>query len=257
MWAGLRDSPAIALAAARLRVPHMAVFSGLSAAWLHGLPVAPPGRIQVTLPPGARISGRAGLDVHRASLPKREVTALRGFAVTSLERTIADLSRQLEITEAVVVADAALHDRLISSERLADIAKSCAGRSGAAALRRVVDLAEAATESPMETRLRMLIVLAGLPRPLAQQDLFDRRGVFLARPDLFYPEVKLGIEYDGGTHKMSLVDDNRRQNRLLAEGIRLLRFTAADVYNQPALVVQQVRVMLAAAANPPLPALAG
>ena len=36
---------------------------------------------------------------------------------------------------------------------------------GIGRLWRVVDLAEPKTESAMETRLRMLIVLAGLPRP--------------------------------------------------------------------------------------------
>ena len=94
----------------------------------------------------------------------------------------------------------------------------------------------------METRLRMLLVLAHLPRPLAQQPLHDGWGRFLGRPDLYYPDTKLGLEYDGGTHRENLVDDNRRQNRLLAEGVRLLRFTASDIYSRPESVVEEVRV---------------
>jgi very-short-patch-repair endonuclease len=97
----------------------------------------------------------------------------------------------------------------------------------------------------METRLRMLLVLAGLPRPQAQVKLFDETGQFIGRPDLYYPEAKLGIEYDGGTHRASLAADNRRQNLLLANGIRLLRFTGADMNDDPAAIAMQVRRVLA------------
>jgi very-short-patch-repair endonuclease len=51
----------------------------------------------------------------------------------------------------------------------------------------------------------------------------------------------LAIEYDGGNHRDRLVDDNRRQNRLIGAGFRLLRFTGADVYGAPESVVMQVR----------------
>jgi hypothetical protein len=92
----------------------------------------------------------------------------------------------------------------------------------------------------METRLRLLLVRAGLPRPQAQVALLDDRGHFLGRPDLYYPAQRLALEYDGSTHRDSLVEDSRRQNRLLTAGYRLLRFTAPDVLGNPAVVVQQV-----------------
>ncbi len=101
----------------------------------------------------------------------------------------------------------------------------------------------------METRLRMLLVLAGLPRPTAQKSIHDRWGRFLGRPDLYYSERKLGLEYDGGTHRTSLVDDNRRQNRLLAEGIQLLRFTAGDIYTRSEAVIDEVRITLGRAGD--------
>ena len=50
----------------------------------------------------------------------------------------------------------------------------------------------------------------------------------VARPDLAYPWTRLGIAYDGATHRDSLVEDNMRQNMLLREfGVVLLRYTAA------------------------------
>lgn len=92
----------------------------------------------------------------------------------------------------------------------------------------------------MESRLRMLLVLARLPRPEAQVTIRDRHR-FLGRVDLYYREQRLGLEYDGGTHRDSLAEDNRRQNRLTDAGIRLLRFTAADIFQTPEQVVSLVR----------------
>ena len=77
----------------------------------------------------------------------------------------------------------------------------------------------------METRLRLALVLAGLPKPEVQVSL---PGVH-ARADLYYPAAGLVIEYDGATHRESLGADNRRQNRLVNAGYRVLRFTATDV----------------------------
>jgi very-short-patch-repair endonuclease len=98
-------------------------------------------------------------------------------------------------------------------------------------------------------------MLAGLPKPQIQVPLYDGTGRFLGRPDLYYPLQRLCLEYDGGVHRDSLAADNRRQNRLLDAGYRLLRFTAADVLSAPDSVVLLVRGALATS-TPPLPAIA-
>ena len=121
--------------------------------------------------------------------------------------------------------------------RYADFAD---GRAGARRLRTLAALAERA-ESPMETRLRWLLLKAGLPHPEVQTDLCDVKGRFLGRADLYYPEAHLVIEYDGINHRERLVEDNRRQNVLINDGFRILRFAAADVMNQPDLVAVRVR----------------
>jgi hypothetical protein len=244
VWAGLPPSPILDLAAARLRLPPSAVFSGLTAAWLHGLDVEPCDPIDVTVPPNAGVSSRVGLALRRNVLAPWDVTTRRGFDATTIERSLADLSLTLEIAEVIVVADAATHVGLTTVEKLSSTAHRLAFRLGPAKLRRVIDLVEPAAESPMESRLRMIIVLAGLPRPVAQHDVVGRNRELIARLDLYYPEKKLGIEYDGAVHRLSLAEDNRRQNRLLAEGVTLLRFTAGDVFRHPDRIAGQVRAML-------------
>jgi very-short-patch-repair endonuclease len=90
----------------------------------------------------------------------------------------------------------------------------------------------------------MLLVLRGLPRPHVQMPILDRRGRTVGYADLGYPDARLGIEYDGATHRTSLAADDRRQNQIQLAGVRLLRFTAADVYQRPTEVSKEVRAAL-------------
>ncbi|HET9410810.1 MAG TPA: DUF559 domain-containing protein [Candidatus Dormibacteraeota bacterium] len=149
------------------------------------------------------------------------------------------------MTDAVVLLDAALHGRLVDSGRLCVWVGTHPGYRGVRRLKRALELADPVAESVMETRLRLLLVLAGLPRPKGQVSLRDDSSLFLARPDLYYPDARLAIEYDGATHRESLAADNRRQNRLINAGYRLLRFMAGDVLDSPASVVSIVRRALA------------
>jgi very-short-patch-repair endonuclease len=220
-----------------------AVFSGSTAGWLHGLDVSPVNPVEVTVQ-DAHTSNRAGVRLSRATLGRNDVVRLRGLPVTSALRTAIDLGSRKPLIEAVVALDMALHTRLVRLIELRSFAGANRGAKRIATLRRAIELAEPATESPMETWLRLMLVMARLPRPQVQVPLQDGRGNFLGRPDLYYPEHKLGLEYDGESHRESLVADNRRQNRLLNAGFRLLRFTGADIFKTPEAVIGQVRLAL-------------
>jgi len=166
------------LEAAWFRLPPKAVYSGLTAAWLHGLDVDPCDPIEVTVPKELGVTTRSGMLVRRCALDADEVVALRGFHTTSTLRLLLDISSRLALTEAVVVIDQALHTKLVMPEELNLALERYDGRWGIKRLRRAAAHAEPATESPMETRLRMLLVLAGLPRPEAPVTLHDGSGKF-------------------------------------------------------------------------------
>jgi len=246
-WVGLKESPQLLVSAVARRLPAGAAFSGRTAAWLHGLDVAPCDPIEVTIPEPIGTSRRAGASVSRAALGAEEIGLRRGLPTTSALRTVVDLGGRDPLTEGVVAADLFLHARLVSIAELCAYVAEHPGAKGIARLRRVVDLAEPKAESAMETRLRMLLVLAGLPRPEVQVSIHDDQGRFLGRPDLLYRVQRLAIEYDGGNHRDRMVDDNRRQNALIGAGLRMLRFTASDVYRTPETVAMQVRHGLAIA----------
>jgi hypothetical protein len=141
--------------------------------------------------------------------------------------------------EALVAIDMAIRLRRTSTEALAAYIARKGGLPGVRRLRKLAAMA-APTESPMETRLRWLLIRAGLPKPEVQVDPRDG-GQFIARADLFYPDSRLVIEFDGGNHRERLISDNRRQNLLIRAGFRILRFTAADIFMHPEVVAAQVR----------------
>jgi very-short-patch-repair endonuclease len=244
-WAGLKASPQLLLTAVGRRLPEDAAFSGRTAAWLHGLDMAPCDPIEVTIPDSIGTRRRAATFVSRSPLARNEIVRRRGLPATSALRTVVDLAGKEPLIEGVVATDMFLHARLVSLDKLRAYVAEHPGAKGIARLRRVVELAEPKAESAMETRLRMLLLLARLPRPEVQVSINDDRGRFLGRPDLLYPKQRLAIEYDGGNHRDRMVEDNRRQNGLIGAGFRLLRFTAADVYKMSDAVVMQVRRGLA------------
>ena len=245
VWVSLADDADHELLAVSRTLPEQATFSGLTAAWLHGLEFGPGKPLEVTLPNGIGISGRASLRVRRAVRPPAQVD-VRGFRTTTIEQALFDLTRCLRLPDTVAAIDQALHRKLTSAGELALAATENAGRPGCAAFKRALELSDAAAESPMESRLRVLLARARLPRPESQVDLFDSTGGFLGRVDLYYRSAKLAVEYDGDVHRSQLVKDTRRQNLLLGAGYRLLRFTASDLRDHPATVVGQVRTALRA-----------
>jgi uncharacterized protein DUF559 len=244
VWVGLGDTPELTLATLHQRLPPGSGFSGATAGWLYGLDYQPCDPVEATIPKGCGSSALAGVAVRRAALPESDLVVRRGFRTTSPVRTVFDLGSRPPLAEAVVAVDSALRAGLVVLRDLRDWAAKHAGSKGIKQFRRVVDLAEPATESPMESRLRMVLIMGGLPRPEVQVSLHDEHRRFLGRADLYYPAQRLVLEYDGSTHRTSLIEDNRRQNLLINVGFRILRFTFADVNGTPDAVVSQVRAAL-------------
>ena len=86
--AEIAQAPIVQLEAARRRLPDAAAFSGMTAAWLHGLDVPPCNPIEVTIPREAGVSGRAGMRVRRRPLLSGDVVLVRGLRTTSIVRTL-------------------------------------------------------------------------------------------------------------------------------------------------------------------------
>ena len=167
------------------RLPKEAVFACATAAWLHGLNGSPTQPVDIIMPPGSSIRSRRALTVRRSKLAPREVTRIRDLPATTLHRTVRDIALFHPRLDAVAALDAALCKKLTTKALLLMDPVTARGRRGARRLRHLIELAEPA-ESPMETRLRWLLLEACLPRPQVQAELREKDGTFLGRADLYY-----------------------------------------------------------------------
>jgi very-short-patch-repair endonuclease len=246
----------LSLAAARL-VGERGVLSGYSAAELLGARCAPRGApAEVTLLDGGRFREHPGLLVHRDRITAGERVRVGEVGVTHPVRTAWDLARRLDLVDAVVAVDRLADHCRFNPDLVLDFPVHHPRARGNNRVYEVLAQAERYSGSPMETRLRMLLVLAGLPRPRAQwvvQDPVARTAVWL---DLAHPELRIGIEYDGEDHTTPgrVLRDIGRSTRLLARDWLVYRYTEHEIREQPELIVEEVtraRERRAIALTPP------
>jgi hypothetical protein len=220
------------------------VLAGYSAALLLGADCAPsaaPAEVLVA----RNTRSHPGLTVYYGSPDPADLTYAAGCRITGALRTAWDLSRRLPLVEAVVAVDAlARRGHFPPTDLLVRRAAAPIARHSRR-LDEIVGLADAAAESPMETRLRVGLVRAGLPAPHVQYRILDEYSFVLARVDLAYPDAKLALEYDGSTHfNRRRADADRQRDAILAgHGWQTLRLGAEDI--GAAQTSQRVRDLLA------------
>lgn len=244
---------AVRCQAAALLLPAGGALSHDSAALFHNTFLTPLGsrRVHLSIPPTSRLPRDPDLVAHRVRLEATEVVRRCGVPVTAPRRTAFDLGAGLDLSEAVVALDALLYQRVIRPPDLAAIARARWGWPGIDRFRRAVALARPDVESPMETRLRLCLIDAGLPEPTIQYSVVDSRGHLVARLDLAYERLRIGLEYDGDHHRDrdTFRADAVRLNRLRLHGWTVLRFTADDLLRHPDRLIAQVVAALKIATN--------
>lgn len=225
-----------------------AVVSGASAAVLWGLTdLAGDGDpVELTVAPGGARSVCPQVVVRRRALPAGGAVHRGGVLVTDAEHTALDLAARLSPVEAVVLLDRWVDARVSSLASLRSVAADLTGR-GCRQARAAADRADGLAGSPQETRLRLTVLDAGLPPPVAQYTvrLADR---FVARVDLAWPEQRIALEYEGAWHTTQIAADRRRIEALQAAGWRVLFVTAADLH-RPAALVARIRAALASSGS--------
>jgi len=239
----------LACRAVALGLPDRAVIAGPSAAYLLGVEHAAEGHddVHVIVPPHHRISPRKGVMLHAARLCPGEVSALGDLRVTSAVRTAWDVALWLDEVAAVAVIDVLLGRGHIAPTTLADYLRPRAGQRGSRRAAKVFDLTDGRAQSPQESRLRVRLVLAGLPRPVAQHPVRLPSGA-TAHPDLAWPALRVAVEYDGQWHADAgqLHRDRRRLNQLTAAGWVVLHVTAERMRRDFGGLVSEIRTTLVA-----------
>jgi hypothetical protein len=195
--------------------------------------------------------------VREITVDESDLNLVGGLRMTNPLRTAFDCGRWLSLVEATVVADALSNARLFTRDDLAAYRLSHPGLRGVRQVDRVGDLMDAKSESPMETRVRLLLVLSGLPRPEVQLVILDRARRFVARADLGYDAARLLVEYDGAFHWEQRRADDRRRDAMRVLGWTVIVVSREDYYNAPELLVARVAAALRVAKTHREPAVGG
>jgi hypothetical protein len=176
-----------------------------------------------------------------------ETVPLNGIPTTSPARTAFDLGRRPGVQTAVIRIDALARATGVTVAQVEALTEDHRGARGIRQLRRVLPLVDAGAESPQETRTRLLVLAAGFPRPTTQIEVLDDWGRVLARIDMGWPAVKVGIEYDGSQHwtdSRIRTNDIDRTAELQRRGWILIRVSADLLRYRPGVIVARVREAL-------------
>jgi len=201
----------------------------------------------VSSPRGGNRSERQGVGSHQTAVGS-DIVTFRGVRISSPEQAFIELAGELSLVDLVVLGDSLVRKgRTTPGKLVAAVAgwtgKGCRAASRAAALVRV------GADSPMETRLRLLMVFAGLPEPVVNYIVYDESGRVTKRFDLSYPELKLLIEYDGRQHAEDPRQYDRditRREELDTEGWRLIIIQAKGIYAEPAVTLERIVAVMRA-----------
>jgi hypothetical protein len=182
--ADVPDTRELRLAAVRVAIDDRAFLCGPTTAWIYGIDVQDRRAelIWVGIETGRRMRAREGCAVRELTVDAGDLVTEMGTVITTPLRTAFDCARWLSLVEAVVVADHLAHRGLITADGLAAYAATHHGLRGMQQVDRVIELIDARSESPMETRVRLELVFAGMP-PEPQFVVENQFGNFVARAD--------------------------------------------------------------------------
>lgn len=230
--------------AATMIIPEQAVITGRSAATVRSVPLARPwDPVEIVVPERSRFGPVLGLAVRRTPLPVVDSRPWADAALATSDRLGLDLALRAPLPDAVADLDAALAAGVVDQNSLL---RYVVGRRehGITRARKALRMADERAESRPESRLRVLLALAGVELT-PQLVVRTADGRFVARLDLGCERRRTGVEYDGAWHadRRQLSHDRERLNRLQAAGWHIV-FVTAEHLHHPNQVVATVRAAL-------------
>ena len=239
--AAIPDTLVVRCRAAQRILPSDAVFSHQTAAKLWGGATPDDSNVHVAFT-RAVSCGVAGIKVHRFTYEFAKDARRHGLPATTPEQTLLHLARPLDLVALVACADQLVRRRVTTQMDLVRAAENYRGQGGRLA-RQAGLLCRDKVDSSAETRVRLLIVLAGLPEPVVNHSLHRADGSVEYRLDLSFPEQLLAIEYDGRWHddpEQRLLDELRR-HELELRGWTFVVLHAEDLFETPEQTLVRLR----------------
>jgi very-short-patch-repair endonuclease len=222
--------------------PLVGVAQRSAAAWYGWSLLNPAMDVELAVPRRRCPTPWPGTRIVRTQLDASQLTRVRNVPITTPMRTALDLAQALPLADAVAVLDAACRQGGITISGLRFELR----RIGRPKTTLIASLVNPQRASVYESLFFVLMMQARLTPPRCQFEI--RRGsVLLARADFALPNRRVVVEIDGfefHSDKARFIADRRRQNLMVNEGWRVLRFTPADLVLRREEVIAEVRTAL-------------
>ncbi|PND55787.1 hypothetical protein CRM90_20880 [Mycobacterium sp. ENV421] len=206
-----------------------AVVTGLAASAVHGAKwIDSSIPIELAYPNN---KAPAGIISRAETLFDDEVHPIPGLPVTTLARTAFDLARRGTVGEAVARVDALANATRLNVDDVLELLPRHPNMRGVRRVPAVLDLADAGSQSPRETWLRLLLMAAGFPRPETQIPVLRDDGRSRYFLDMGWRDVMVAVEYDGEQHRLDrgIYRNDRTRSEFIADmGWRRIRVVAGD-----------------------------
>ncbi|BBZ41259.1 hypothetical protein MCNS_43220 [Mycobacterium conspicuum] len=192
-----------------------------------------------------------GVILRREACHPEENVRLSGLPVTSLARTAFDLARHHPRSAAVRDLDALSAATGVTAGDVMPLIERHKGARGVRQCRDALALMDGGAQSPKETWLRLILIDAGLPRPVTQIKVTD--GLLVAYLDMGWEGPKVALEYDGDQHRTDrrqYVKDIRRAELCDRLGWHVIKVVREDPANA---IIRRARDALTRRSSPRLP----
>jgi very-short-patch-repair endonuclease len=225
-----------------------AVVSHEAAAEIHDFPKMPTGIASVSV--HSRTTHEfPDVIVHRChDLDTDHIVQVSDVPITSIPRTVVDLSARLTTGHLAAVLSSLITERRVVTAEVQTVVDRVArrGKPGIRKIRTILDERDSGPRdgTPLERLGAEVLRTRGVSEPLFEFPMpWDSEKRF----DAAYPDAGLGIEWDSRKwHELeeAFSSDRERDRKALLHGWRVVRFTWSDVTQRPDEVAETVRQLL-------------
>lgn len=214
------------------------IFSHVSAALIHSLPIVcnPDQRVEVVRHGASR--KHRHLQIRNTNMPRKHVTSIGIYRVTSLERTLVDIALTYDLATAVAMIDHALYAGLTTLTKVEQVFEECEHARARRRARNAFALGDSRRESPAESVAAVRFYELGIKGFELQVEFVDSFGHVFARADFCHRKAKLIVEVDGlekysmgnGNVRQALEAEKTRDARLASLGYRVVHLTWKQLF---------------------------
>lgn len=213
-------------------------------------------RVHVARTDAGRGRRSTGVQIHKGQ-GQGAYGAVDGMACVRPALAVLGTAMLCGVEAGLIAADAALAATLVTRQELDSWLARLVRHPSLRDARATIDMADARSESPGESRTRLLLRSLALGNAVPQVEIHDADGRLVGRVDFLYERQRTIVEFDGLVKygdvdgRQALVAEKRREDRLRDLGYQVVRVTWHEL-ERPGILQRRIQAAFARAAATPV-----